>query len=566
MKINLGKNRLPERKEEKSGDKRGYRLSFSLGTEFRGLINEILALNAIVLKGVEDPVLKRYSNKIQNASRGLLSVVNDVMDFSKIESDELDIAPVNYNLFQMLNECYEMFYQRAQDKNLKFVFDIDPNTPVELFGDEKRIRQILLNLIYYSLKFTSQGDVTLKVSFERDDDASSDIINLILIVSDSGTGIPQFAMDSLFQISDRIATGGDVDGVDLCLNLTNRLVNLFGGTLNVASEVGRGTTCKISIPQLVKRNEPMGDFFEQRKVHSHSMELVLEKFRAPKAEILMADGLPMNLRMVKSILSASKIKIDVADNGMEALEQIKRKHYDVILLDQELPVMTGGEVMEMISALSEVPNAETPVVLMIPDDQVVVKEVYEKQGFAECLQKPIREDRILLLLDKLLPPHLVEVAEDIPQKVQPVNTKKPAAEPGAKIQKDARDVLDIVRDFNMSSDLLKLSATKFIDVRVGLNFCQGDEDLYRSQLIDFKKLNRQDTLESAMDDEDFEMYRIEVRSLKSAALAIGAIDVASRAKAMEFACKEGRFEFVQMHHGDFIREYKNLMSVLVEMF
>ncbi len=566
MKINLGKNRLPGGKDVKAEDKRGYRLSFSLGSEFRGLINEILALNAMVLKGVEDPVLKLYSNKIQNASRGLLSVVNDVMDFAKIESGELDVGPVNYNLFQMLNECYEMFYQRAQDKNLKFVFDIDPNTPAELFGDEKRIRQILLNLIYYSLKYTSQGEVRLKVSFERNGDVSSDIIDLVLIVSDTGAGIPDFAMEDLFQISDRIATGNDVDGVDLCLNLTKRLVDMFGGSLEVSSEVGRGTNCKISIPQLVKRNEPMGDFFEQRKVHSHSLELVLEKFRAPKAEILMADGLPMNLRMVKSILSASKIKIDVANNGMEALEQIKRKHYDVIFLDQELPVMTGNEVMEMIGTLAEVPNAGTPVVLMIPDDQVVVKEVYEKFGFTECLQKPFREDKLLLLLDKLLPPNLVETAEVVSQKVQSVNAKKATTEASVQVRKNAKDVLDIVRELNISSDLLKLSATKFIDVRVGLDFCQGDEDLYRNQLIDFRKLNREEPLDSAMDSEDFEMYRIEVRSLKSAALAIGAIDVASRAKSMEFACREGRFEYVQMHHDDFIREYKNLMSVLGEMF
>lgn len=565
MKINLGKNRLPERKEEKSGEKKGYKLSFSLGTEFRGLINEILAMNSMVLKGVEDPLIKRYVSKIQNASRGLLTVVNDVMDFSKVESGELDVAPVNYNLFQMLNECYNMFNQRAQDKNLKLIFDIDSNTPVELFGDEKRIRQILINLIFYSLKYTAQGEVSLKVSFERDEPDSSDIINLILIVSDTGEGIPQFAMKDLFNISDRIATGNDVDGVDLCLNLSKRLVDLFGGTMDIVSEVGRGTTCRISIPQLVKRNELMGDFFERCKAHSHSIKLVQEKFRAPKAEILIADGLPMNLRMMKSILAVSEIKIDVADNGMEALEQIKRKHYDVIFLDQELPVMTGGEVMEMIGTLSEMPNTETPVVLMLPDDQVVVTEVYEKLGFADCLQKPVQEDKLLVLLDSLLPPSLIEAPQETAQKTAPVHASAGVVTSENQSKKHADDILDVIKRFNMSSDLLKLAATKFIDVRVGLGFCQNDEDLYRGQLIDFRKLNRSETLESAMDNNDFEMYRIEARSLKSAALAIGAIDVASHAKAMEFACKDGRYEYVQMHHDDFIREYKNLMNVLGEM-
>lgn len=574
MKINFGKNK-PSKKENVSEGKTNYRLSFSLGNEFRGLINEILSLNAVVLKGVEDPTLKRYANKVQNASRGLLSVVGDVMDFSKIESGEMELAPVTYDLFLMLNECYEMFFQRAQDKNLKFIFDIDSNVPTELFGDEKRIRQILLNLIFYSLKYTVQGEVALKVTFNRDSESSPDIINLVLTVRDTGEGIPKFAMDTLFQISDRIESGRDVEGVDLCLNLTQRIVELFGGSLDVKSDVGRGTSFVISIPQLVKKETPMGDFEERRKKHSRSMESVLNKFKAPNSEILVADGLPMNLRVVKSLLKDSEIKVDTADNGMEALEKTKRKHYDVIFLEQELPVLSGNEVMEMIKTLSGNPNSETPVVLLLSDDQILVNEVYEKMGFTTCLQKPFREEQLFVLLAELLSPDFEVSVEETPSEdenpIEVVRPQQVLAAPASKAvventsENNAKEILDIVRESKIPSDLLKLAATRFVDVHVGLNFCQNDEDLYRSQLIDFRKLNRAESLESAMDNEDFELYRIEARSLKSAALAIGAIDIASKAKAMEYACREGRYDFVQMSHDNFILEYKNLMNVLGEM-
>ncbi|MCF0221240.1 MAG: response regulator [Fibrobacter sp.] len=563
MKFSLGKNNSSAKKENVTNER--YKLSFSLGREFHSLINEILATNALILKGVDDPMMKLYATRIQNTSRGLMNVVDDVMDFSSIESGELKIAPVNYNLFLVLNDCYEMFFRRAQENNIKFIFDIDANTPIELYGDEKRIHHILTSLLYYSLKYTMQGQVSLKVSFERVGGADSENVNLILEVRDSGGGIPQFAMDSLFDISDRIGAGNDVDGVDLCLNLSKRLVEMFGGSFDVKSEVGSGTTCSMRIPQMVKRNVTMGDFLERRKTHSRSLEVVKERFCAPNAEILIADGLPLNLRIMKNVLAASGIRIDTADDGMEALEKIKRKHYDAILLDQELSVMTAGEVMEMMQTLSEIPNAKTPVVLMLSVNQVVVKEVYEKMGFADCLQKPVQEDSLLVLLNNLLPSNLVESKHVSAPKAQPSKPTKEKKSEQAQPEKESVNFLDVVKDFNVPSDLLKLSATKFVDVHVGLNFCQNDDDLYRTMLMDFRRLNRENSIQAAMDNGDFEVYRIEVRSLKSAALAIGAIDVASRAKAMEYACKDGKFEYVKMHHENFIREYKNLMNVLGDM-
>lgn len=563
MSINIGKkDKSPVEVQE--GKRTNYRLSSSMNNEFRVLINEILGMNSMLLKECDNPDLKEYAVNIQNAGRSLLSLVNDVRDFSKIESGEMTYAPVNYDLFLTLNECYDLYASRAQDKNLEFNFKIDSNLPVELYGDEKRIRQIIGSLLFYAIRFTKKGFVSLEMTFDRVIDGPRDAIDLVFFIKDSGDGIPEEAMAHLFEISDRIEQQRDVESADLGLNLTKRLVDLQCGTIQVESDFGKGTTFRISIPQMVKKEILMGDFFARRKNYTHSVEAEMNKFRAPKVNILVADELPMNVRVVKGFLKDTEISIDEAGNGMDALEKIKRKHYHVIFLDKDMPTMNAEETMEILKALAGNPNKETPLVMMVAEGDSVSASVYEKMGFAGCLQKPVREEALFAMLSRLIPSNLVEPLEVLGSKrvVKPVDGNAPQMAESGDV--DVKTLLAMIQESKIPSDLLKLSASGFVDVNVGLNFCQNDEGLYRNQLTDFHKLNREDALESAMDNEDFELYRIEIRSLKSAALTIGAVDIASRAKAMEFACKDGHYDFVQMHHDDFIREYNQLMNLLSE--
>lgn len=565
MKVSVGRKDSPLTKD-RAEESTNYRLSSSMSNEFRVLINEILGLNAMLIKECDKPELKGYASNIQNTGRSLLSLVNDVMDFSKIESGEMEFAPVTYDSFLMLNEDYDLFAARAQDKNLDFVFKVDSNLPMELYGDEKRIRQIISNLLFYSIKYTKRGNVSLEVTFERVADGPRDSIELIIVVKDTGDGIPEVAMEHLFDISERIEQQRDVESVDLALNLTKRLVDLQCGSLEVDSTFGRGTTFKISIPQMVKKESPIGDFFTRRKNYVSSIEVVKNKFRAPNVNILVADELPMNLRVVKGFLKDTGITVDEVSNGMEALEKIKRKHYHIIFLDKEMPVMNGEEAFDIMKSLTGNPNMETPVVLLMSDDSVQ-PEFYKKAGFADCMQKPVREEALFAILNRLIPSNLVESKAELGSGAKLSVTP----EDGVSVQKnepkeiDAKTLIALIQDSKIPSDLLKLSASGFIDVNVGLNFCKNDEELYRNLLVDFQKLNRGNSLEAAMDNEDFELYRIEMRSLKSAALTIGAIDVASRAKAMEFACKDGHYDYVQMHHQDFIREYNHLINALTEI-
>lgn len=544
-----------------------YKLTTSMNNEFRVLINEILALNAVLVRECESSELREYAVNIQNVGRNLLSLVNDVMDFSKVESGEMTFAPVTYDLFLTLNECYDLFSTRAQDKNLQFNFKVDMNLPMELYGDEKRVRQIISNLLFYALKYTKRGEVTFEATFDRVADDPRDSINLILVVKDSGEGIPKEAMDELFLIVKRIERQQNVESVDLALNLTKLLVDLQGGDLQVDSDFGRGTTFRISIPQMIKKEAVIGDFFSRRQKYASSMEYAVNKFYAPNVNVLIADEVPMNLRLIKGLLKSTEINVEEASNGMDALEKIKRKHYHMIFLDKEMPVMGAEETLDIIKTLSGNPNAETPVIITLTEDDQFGPNRYRKLGFAECLHKPIRSEDLFPLLTRLIPASLLKMdkAPAEPPRISGIQTVEEKKSHDEKTAVDTATLIAMAREAGFSSDLLRLSATGFVDVIVGMNFCQNDEGLYREQLADFVKLNREGSLETAFQNEDYELYRLEIRSLKSAALEIGAVETASHAKALEFACKDGLYDYVQMNHGIFIREYKNLMNVLNEM-
>ncbi|MCQ2107481.1 MAG: ATP-binding protein [Fibrobacter sp.] len=566
MSINVGKkDKVPV--EGQAIGRTNYRLSSSMSNEFRVLINEILGMNAMLLKECETPEMKEFAINIQDAGRNLLSLVNDVKDFSKIESGEMVYAPVNYDLFLTLNECYNMYATRIQEKNLEFNFKIDSSLPVELYGDEKRVRQIINSLLFFAVRFTKKGFVTLEVTFDRIADGSRDMIDLVIIVKDSGDGIPREAMEHLFDISERIEQLRDIERTDLGLNLVKRLVDLQGGTIQVDSDFGRGTSFKITIPTLVKKEVLMGDFWSRQKTYASSVKTEMSRFHAPKVRILVADELPTNLRVMKGFLKDTGITIDESSNGMDALEKIKRTQYHLIFLDKGMPVMNAEETLDILKTLAGNFNRNTPVVLMAAEDENISASECQKIGFADCLLKPVREESLFALFNRFIPTNLIEslgYAESaVKTKMASKNTS--ADVPGATSQEfDAKTLLALIQESKIPSDLLKLSASGFVDVNVGLNFCQNDEDLYRNLLSDFRKLNREETLDAAMDNEDFELYRIEIRSLKSAALTIGAVDMASRAKAMEFACKDGHYDYVQMHHEDFIRDYNHLMSALNE--
>ncbi len=565
MRFNFKKAKDGQPKVAKKTSATSYRLSSSVGNELRVLISEILGMDAMLLKACKDPSSKELANNIMNTGRNLLSLVNDVVDFSRIESGDMEIQPVTYSLFTLLSDSFGLYEARARDKGLNFSFAVDPNLPESLYGDEFRIRQIVNNLLFYSIRYTVKGEVVLDVGFDRSSTQSGgreNSIDLKICVRDTGDGIPKEAMEHLFQISQRIEEQRNVAGVDLGLNLTKRIVDLLGGDLLVESDYGQGTSFRISIPQEVKKETVIGNFAERRSEYLAASEMALGNFYAPNVKILVADDVPMNIRVIRGFLKESAIEIEAVNNGMEALEKIKRNRYDLIFLDYEMPVMNGLETLEILRTLSGNQNVDSPVIVLLTDDSLNLRENYLRAGFADCLVKPVREDALFLILSKHLPKE--SWSETMPAESAVEEERQERSVEKNVVMSPQRERIHLP-ELGVSSSLLQLAATGFVDVHMGLDYFQNDENFYKESLCAFAETRRESILDQSIESGDYEMYRLEARSLKCSALAIGAIDMASRAKAMEVACLEARYDFVQMNHENFIREYKNLVNVLKEM-
>ena len=234
----------------------------NMSHEIRTPINGILGMNTMLLKECKDPALLEYAQNIQNAGHTLLSLVNDVLDITKIESGKMELVIAPYDLFAVLNDCYSVANPRAQSKGLEFNINVNPKTPSSLDGDEVRLRQIVNNLLSNAIKYTPSGTVDLLVDFKTlPEETENRRIELVVIVADTGIGIRSDDRGKLFQSFERIDLdrNRNIEGTGLGLNLTKKLVEMMDGRILVKSVYGSGSVFEVHIPQPVKGDGTIGN-------------------------------------------------------------------------------------------------------------------------------------------------------------------------------------------------------------------------------------------------------------------------------------------------------------------
>ena len=539
------KELLREKENAESASKAKSIFLANMSHEIRTPINGILGMDSMLLKECKDESLRDYALNIQSAGQTLLSLVNDILDISKIESGKMEILPVTYSVFNVLNDCYNMVAIRAKDKNLELVMDISPEIPAALFGDEVRIRQIINNLLSNAVKYTNEGTVTLSVWTEKVEvdpmqGNKGDQVELFIHVKDTGIGIREKDVGKLFRDFVRLdeKRNRNIEGTGLGLNLTKQLVDMMGGFISVDSVYGEGSTFKVHLMQQVSDEKPLGDFYKLYKQQVNVMDAAHEKFIAPDARVLLADDMQMNLKVFAGLLKDTKIQIDTAINGAEALKLIEKNHYDVVFLDHMMPVMDGIEAFRQMRQLAKSPNTNTPVVMLTANAVVDAKNQYMDEGFSDYIAKPIREEVLLSCLKKFLPQELVKsVAKNSAVESANAENEKPAVQSSTKL-------------------------SDFLDEATGLAYCMNDQKFYKEMLGEYVSADKTEELMEAFSKEDFEYYRITVHAVKSTSLTIGAIKVSEDAKALEMACKEGDFDFVKKNHEAFIQKYTALIRLL----
>ena len=374
----------------------------NMSHEIRTPINGILGMDSMLLKECKDEVLREYAKNIRSAGQSLLSIINDILDISKIESGKLEILPIKYELFSILNDCYNLTKAKLQEKPLEFEIRVNENLPSWLYGDEVRIRQIINNFLSNAVKYTKQGKVTFCLDYEQKSDEQ---IRLVISVADTGIGIREEDLGKLFTSFTRIEEkrNRNIEGTGLGLNLTKNLVDLMGGEVIVESTYGRGSCFTARIPQKIVDATPMGDFSRRYQQYLSSSDDDTLSFSAPEAKILVVDDVEMNLKVVKGLLKETQIQIDTAASGRQCLERVKTTRYDVIFLDHMMPEMDGIETLQNMKLLKDNLNREVPVIMLTANAIVGAKEEYIQAGFTDYLTKPIQETELLTMLLKYLP-------------------------------------------------------------------------------------------------------------------------------------------------------------------
>ena len=379
----------------------------NMSHEIRTPINGILGMDSMLLKECQDEGLREYAKNIQSAGQSLLSIINDILDISKIESGKLEIIPTRYELFSILNDCYNLTKVKIEEKPITLHMKINENIPAKLYGDEVRIRQGMNNFLSNSAKYTHEGSITFGVDYEEKSEGE---IWLIITVSDTGIGIKEEDLEKLFASFTRIEEkrNRNIEGTGLGLSLTKNLVDLMQGEITVKSIYEEGSCFTAKIPQKIIDKTPMGDFDKRYRQYIHQSEEQAISLCAPDAKILVVDDVPMNLIVVKGLLKATKIQIDTAKNGANCLELVQKNRYDIIFLDHLMPEMDGIETLQNMKLLEENPNRNTPVIMLTANAIVGAKEEYMEAGFTDYLTKPVQETLLHEMIMKYLPKELYE--------------------------------------------------------------------------------------------------------------------------------------------------------------
>lgn len=530
----------------------------AMSHEIRTPINAVLGMNEIVLResrqahevlpDSSDEIrglfgdICGYAGIINTAGKNLLSIINDILDISRIESGKMEIREENYMLSSLLNDVCNLVSVRAMAQNLSFRVNVDRHLPDGLFGDPVRVRQVMLNILVNAVKYTEQGSVTLSVyadgksAFEKDR-----VMNLVISVQDTGIGIRREDMGRLFTKFERISPDDSVsvsEGSGLGLAITKNLLDMMGGSIRVDSRYGEGSVFTVTIPQKVVSPDPVGNFQERFEQNAENMDVPQELFRAPSARILVVDDTRMNLSVVKGLLKRTAMQIDTALGGEAALEQTLSIPYDLILLDQRMPGMDGIETLHRIRLQEGGANLRTPVICLTADAVAGAKKRYLAEGFTDYLSKPIDIQALRRKLLTYLPRQKVTRLSELNEQLRmPDAVLSPETDPA----------------------LAKLR-TEDIDIAQGLGYCQQDVNLYRTMLAEFagEAPGKIAQLEKCFTAGAWKDYALLVHSLKGTAGTIGAVRLSLAAAAMETAAREGDTAALQDGHAPLIALWRQI--------
>ena len=513
--------------------------------EIRTPINTICGMSEIILNEELPLNVKEKVMDIQRAGRSLMGVVSDILDFSELQSEQIQMEEESYHLSSTINDVVNMALAYKNDKKIDLVVECDPDIPSGLLGDEKKIRRVIMKLMNNAIKFTETGCVTLSVGYRKEEYG----INLSFTVKDTGIGIREESLEKLFTTFSQVDSSRkrQAGGLGLGLAISQALVQKMGGTITVKSKWGKGTTVRFVVPQKVVDETPIGTSHDRRitakisdKVEQKRKESIApkKKIETSNVHVLIVDDNSMNLRVAEEMLTTYGIKVTKAYNGQEALDKITSMDYDFVFMDHMMPQMDGVETLHHIRKKVGTYYQNVPIIALTANAVAGNREKLLKEGFDDFLEKPIERSVLERVLRRTLPEDKFATVRNVGMtEMRSVSENNP--------------------------DWMHLLEESGLDVKKAILYCNGREAYYKilqGYCLEGEKTEKQ--LEELYQMQDWKNYTIAVHGLKSAMHSIGALKVSEIAKLLEMAGKSQDIDYILEHHNQLMVEFKYLFTKL----
>ena len=514
----------------------------NMSHEIRTPINAVLGMDAMILRESGEEQIREYAMDIQNAGQTLLSLINDILDISKIESGKLEILPVEYDVSSLLHDIMNVIGMKARDKGLTLNFSVDEKLPSRLWGDDVRIRQVLVNLLNNAVKYTEKGSVELGV----DAAVVGEYVDLTFRVEDTGIGIRQEEMEKLSGEFERIEEqrNRNIEGTGLGMSITIRLLEMMGSRLQVESVYGKGSVFWFTLRQKIMSDEPIGDLGQRLKERKAEYSY-RAMFHAPDARILIVDDNAINRKVFVNLLKSTGLTVEEAAGGEECLDLVRRKAYDIIFLDHMMPEPDGIEVLHEMQEWEEYPCKSTPVIALTANAVTGAREMYLKEGFRDFLPKPVNPYKLEKMVMNLLPEEKVIHGEG----VIPI----PGNEDGKEMEMPELEGID----WNYACLYCKDPAILKDTVHHFYHTMESEAAKLESFLALVGKTGER--------SQAFRKFRVQVHSMKNSAAMIGAVSLAGVARMLESAAGEGKEDEIWRVTPVFLQEWRKMKEVLKEV-
>ncbi|MDR1082375.1 MAG: response regulator [Coriobacteriales bacterium] len=584
--------------------------------EMRTPLNAIIGLSELQLLENHDAATQEDLARIHHAGTTLLSIINDILDISKVESGKFAVIPVEYDTPSLINDTIVASMTRIGSKPIEFILQIDETLPARLYGDELRVKQIFNNLLSNAFKYTKEGFVTWTIGFERRrsvnvenseqaaegtlrssksapvclvENASSsasasfaenapypeETVWLVSSVTDTGVGIKPEDIERLFTDYNQVDVKSNrtIEGTGLGLAITQRLLEIMGGTIEVRSVYGHGSTFTVCIPQGFASEQPIGsevvaNLQRFRHVESkHDLRAAPVSIQLPYARVLLVDDNQTNLAVARGMMKRYGMQVDCVDNGPGAIELIRNeKHrYHAIFMDHMMPGMDGIEAFERIRAIKTPYATTVPIIALTANAIAGNAEMFESKGFAAFLSKPVDLTQLDAIIRRWVRDREYEksIGQDFESKQAELENPETPAEPLEPTEPTEPSTLaESVEPTEPSTPTeLKGLQELGVNVSVGLERLDGSVDEYLKVLRTYvaeMALLLADVDELAtqrLDD-----YAIVVHGIKGSSRAVGAEELAAMANKLETAAQTRDGDFVSKHTGMFIEQAKLLIA------